>query len=119
MTVSWRYYGLKTFIGNVLKDFFRKDAALQARVDAQLRRMRPLPLPWPITLFKNLGDGIGEIRVDFRKVEYRFYGFHGSQRFTVIKIGDDKKSEQKTIQAAKKLKKNLEQNGYEVEEYDV
>jgi putative component of toxin-antitoxin plasmid stabilization module len=67
------------------------------------------------------GGGIGELRIDFKNVEYRFYGFFGPghRQFTVITISADKKRQQKTIEAAKKLKASLERNGFEVEDYDV
>lgn len=122
MKKDWRFAGLKTRRGNVLKDFLSKDVKIQNRVEAFLRRLRTLPVPWPSTYYDgSLGDGIGELRVDYKNVEYRFYGFFGPgpHQFTVIMASDDKKQQRKTIKAAKKLKKTLDQSTYEVEDYDV
>jgi|ERR1035437_507971 putative component of toxin-antitoxin plasmid stabilization module len=122
MNWNWRFAGLKTSGGNVLRDYLSRDVRFQARVDAFLVRLKVMPPPWPATYFDgSLGGGIGELRVDYLKVEYRFYGFFGpgSQRFTVIMISNEKKRQQKTINSAKKMKKSLETKGYEVEDYDV
>jgi putative component of toxin-antitoxin plasmid stabilization module len=122
MNWKWRFAGLKTTAGDVLGDYLSQNVLLQARVDAFLIRLKNLPLPWPSTYFDaRMGDGIGELRIDYLKVEYRFYGFFGpgQQRFTVIIISNEKKRQQKTITAAKKLKSALDRSGYEVEDYDV
>jgi putative component of toxin-antitoxin plasmid stabilization module len=123
MNTDWRFASLKTGSGNVLKDFLSKDAQLQARVDSFLRRLRVLPVPWPPTYCDTrMGGGVVELRVDFRKVEYRFYGAFapGSHQFTVILAGSGKKRQQKMINAAKQLKTTLDLNRtWIVEDYDV
>ncbi len=122
MNWKWRFAGLKTNKGNVLKDFLSKDAGLRARVDAFLLRLQIMPIPWPSTNYDgSLGGGIGELRVDYKKVEYRFYGFFGpgSQQFTVIVASGDKKHQQGTINAAKKLKSSIDVSTCAVEDYDV
>jgi putative component of toxin-antitoxin plasmid stabilization module len=121
MKTDWRFAGLKTVKGNVLKDFLIRDLRVQTRVEAFLRRLKTLQFPWPPSYYENLGDGVGELRVDYRNVEYRFYGFFGpaQRQFTVIMASDVKKRQQKTIQAAKQLKKSLDQGTYQVEDYDV
>jgi putative component of toxin-antitoxin plasmid stabilization module len=122
MKKDWRFAGLKTGRSNVIKDFLSKDVMVQNRVESFLRRLRTLPIPWPSTYYDgSLGGGLGELRVDYRNVEYRFYGFFGpgSHQFTVIIASDDKKKQRKTIKAAKQLKKTLDQGVYDVEDYDV
>jgi hypothetical protein len=121
MNWRWRFAGLKTSSGSVLKDYLSRDVGLQARVDAFLARLRIMPPPWPATYYDGLGGGVGELRIDYLKVEHRFYGFFGPgpQRYTVIMISSEKKRQQKTINLAKKLKTSLERSSYEVEDYDV
>ena len=122
MKTEWKFAGLKTLRGNVLKDFLSDDKGLQSRVDAFLKRLANIPFPWPPNYYDgSLGGGIGELRVDYNKVEQRFYGFFGPRpkQFTVIMASADKKRQQKTIQRAKKLKKALDQGTYQVEDYDV
>lgn len=92
-----------------------------ARVDAYLRRLRELPLPWPPSYYGSLGGGIGEIRVDWRNVEHRLYGFfgYGSDEFTVIAASSDKKRQSAFIQHVKKDFKQTQNHPIETEEYVV
>jgi putative component of toxin-antitoxin plasmid stabilization module len=123
MATEWRFAGLKTRSGNVLKDFLADDARLRARVDVFLGKLKVLPIPWSHNYYDgSMGDGIGELRINYGKVEYRFYGFWGpySRQFTVIMASKDKKRQQKTINAAKKLLSTLLEHGpCAVEDYDV
>ena len=103
-----------------------KDVGLQARVDAFLRRLKVLPYPWPRTYYDPLGDGIGELRVDYKNVEQRFYGFFGPgpNQFTVIVAASGKKRQNAIIVVAKKIKKDLDRmkvvkKVFKVENYDV
>src|SRR5215470_1024711 len=101
MKLPWRFAGLKTTSGNVLKDYVSKDKKFLARVDAFLRRQKWKPLPWTLPDYRPVGDSVGELRIDYRNVEYRFYGFYGPEQvqFTVMLIGDEKKGQQKDIKA--------------------
>jgi len=82
-----------------------------------------LDVPWHPTYYGSVGDSVGELRVDFQNVEYRFYGYFGPGpgEFTVIHIGDDKKRQQEAINDAKKLKKQIDAatGTPRVEKYDV
>jgi putative component of toxin-antitoxin plasmid stabilization module len=75
--------------------------------------------PWGLPDYRPLGEGVGEIRIDYLKVEYRFYGYFGPRQFTVILTGAGKKGQNASIQAAKKLKKHLDTISPQVENYDV
>lgn len=122
MNTEWRFAGLKTGNGNVLGDFLAGDAKLRARVDVFLSRLKLLPIPWTHNYYEGLGDGIGELRINDGKVEYRFYGSFGPgpNQFTVIMASADKKRQQKTIKEAKELKKSLDlKHAWIVEDYDV
>lgn len=80
-----------------------------------------MALPWPMPYYRSVGDGVGEIRIDYLKVEYRFYGYFGPgpNQFTVILAAGGKKGQQADITEAKKLKKQLETANPMVENYDV
>lgn len=122
MNWLWRFAGLRTAKGNVLKDYLADKVGLRARVDVFLSRLKTMPIPWPTTYYDgSLGDDVGELRIDLDNVEYRLYGSFGPERqqFTIILIGDDKKRQQKFISAAKQLKKQLDRIGWNVEDYDV
>lgn len=119
MAVQWAFRAVKTTRGDVISDWLRSDVRLRARVDSFLRRLRELPVPWPPTYYGTLGDGIGEIRIDMGKVEHRLYGFFGPSEFTVLLASSDKKSQQRLIQAAKKLKRRYDLSPMKTEGYIV
>jgi hypothetical protein len=68
-----------------------------------------------------LGGGVGEIRLDLGKVEHRLYGFFGvlPGQFTILIASSDKKRQQKLIQFAKRLRKQMHEIPMETEEYVV
>ncbi len=80
-----------------------------------------MDLPWPLTYYRPLGDGIGEIRIDFGRVEHRLYGFFGipPHTFTIMSTSSDKKAQNRVIQESKKLHKQTIEFGLETEEYIV
>lgn len=123
MNKPWKFAGLKTPLGNLLKDYVRSDRKFQARVDSFLRRLKIKELPWKLPDYRPIGEGVGEIRIDYQKVEYRFYGYYGPEisQFTVILIGNDKKAQQADIKRAKKIMQQIkEMKGIPaVENYDV
>ncbi len=121
MRPPWQFAGVKTTRGNILKDYVVRDRKLQARVDAFLKRLRHIEVPWPQTYYKPLGEGAGELRVDFKNVEHRFYGYFGpgARTFTVFNASSDKKTQQKDINAAKDLARKFKQVPPPVENYDV
>lgn len=109
MYLPWQFAGLKTSSGNVLKDFVSGDKKFQARVDAFLRRQRWKELPWTLPDYRPLGNTIGELRIDYQKVEHRMYGYFGPGRqFIVLLTGSGKKGQEEKIKAAKKLKKQID-----------
>lgn len=123
MKLPWQFAGLKMGGGNVLKDYLTGDKRFQARVDSFLRRQKEKELPWGLPDYRPVGDGVGELRIDYLKVEYRFYGYFGPnpRQFTVMLISNDKKAQQADIKAAKKIMSQINQmKGIpEVENYDV
>ena len=118
MAKRWKISAAPTASGNVLTDWIRRDAQLQARVDSHFRRMCVMPYPWPVTFYRPLGEGIGEVRIDFRKVEYRLYGYLEFGCFRVISVGG-KKGQEGQIKAAKKLKRQYGIAAPKWEDYDV
>ena len=120
MKTEWRFAGLKTGKGNVIRDFVSKDVGLQTRIEAFLRRLK-VQQRWHTNDFDNsMGDGIGELRIDYQKVEQRLYGFfEPGMRFIVVIASSGKKRQQKTIQAAKALKREFDRGCHETEDYDV
>jgi putative component of toxin-antitoxin plasmid stabilization module len=80
-----------------------------------------MPLPWPFPYYNPLGDGVGEIRLDLVNVEHRLYGFFGIRpdEFTVLIASSDKKRQQRRIQEAKKLKKQMNKSPFKTEVYSV
>ena len=70
-------------------------------------------------LLQALGGGVGEIRIDMRKVEHRIYGYVENRTFVAILASSDKKSQQGCINAAKNLKKQYSMRPPELEDYDV
>jgi putative component of toxin-antitoxin plasmid stabilization module len=101
--------------------WLHRDAELRARVDAQLRRMKVSDDLWKLPFYRPLGDGVGEIRVNHRKVEHRIYGYFGpgSRQFTMMFAVSGKQKQNKIIQQAKKLKKQYLANPPRLEIYDV
>jgi len=77
--------------------------------------------PWPFPYYRSLGDGVGEIRMDYGRVEHRLYGFFGllPRQFTVLIASSDKKRQRQLIQEAKKLRKRVENSNPATEEYLV
>ena len=118
MAKRWKISAAPTTSGNVLKDWIGRDVKLQARVDSHFIRLCVMPYPWPVTFYRSLGEGIGEIRIDFRKVEYRLYGYPEAGCFRVIVVGS-KKDQERQIKIAKKLKKQYDIAAPKWEDYDV
>jgi putative component of toxin-antitoxin plasmid stabilization module len=119
MPFAWKIAAVRTSSGNVISDWLGRNPELQARVDAQLRRMVEMPGIWPMPYYRPLGEGVGEIRVDMRKVEHRMYGYFASRMFVVVLASSDKKTQQRYIKSAKKLKKQYFIAAPELENYDV
>lgn len=119
MVNRWTFRAAKTTNGNVIADWLGLDVKLRARIDSYLRRLRELPVPWPPTYYGSLGDGIGEIRVDWKKVEHRLYGFFQDGAFIVIGASSDKKNQQAFIQQMKRLYRQIQNTLIETEEYIV
>lgn len=119
MKHPWQFAGVVTNSGDVIRDWLGRDPELQARMDVQLRRLRLMPLPWPMPYYRPLGDGVGEIRFDLRKVEHRLYGYFESRQFVVVLASSDKKAQKASIASAKKLKKQYDQKQPKVKGYDV
>ena len=121
MDTRWQFRALKTQSGNVITDWLGSDAQFQARCDSYLRRLQNLPMPWPFPYYGPLGDGVGEIRFDLRKVEHRLYGYFGELpgQFTVLIASSDKKKQERMIQEAKNLRRRMRELPMETEEYVV
>jgi hypothetical protein len=65
-----------------------KKKTLRARLDAMLRRLQLMPVPWNRNYYKKLdGYEVGEIRLDVHNKEYRVFGFFGMGRFTMVAAG--------------------------------
>lgn len=110
---------MRTTSRNVIIDWLGRNRELQARVDALLRRVVVMPIPWPMPYYRPLGDGIGEVRIDLRNVEHRLYGYFAARGFAVILASSDKKAQKRCIKLAKKLKKQYDIAAPELEDYDV
>jgi|ERR1035438_2880077 putative component of toxin-antitoxin plasmid stabilization module len=121
MDRQWTFRALRTIRGNVVSDWLGNDSRLHARVDSYLRRLKIMAFPWPMTYYRALGDGVGEIRIDFGKVEHRLYGFFGipPETFTIMIASSDKKAQNRLIEDSKKLRKQTIDFGLETEEYIV
>jgi putative component of toxin-antitoxin plasmid stabilization module len=123
MKTPWQFAGLKTGRGNVLKDYVSKDKKFQARVDSFLRRQRLKEVPWGLPDYRPVGDNVGELRIDYLKVEHRLYGYFGPEprQFTVMLAGNEKNGQQKDIKAVKKIMTQIKQmkGKPEVENYNV
>lgn len=119
MATRWKFRAARTTRSNVVTDWLGQNKQLRARIDSFLRRLRELPLPWPLTYYGPLGDGIGELRVDMGNVEHRLYGFFGPGDFTILAASSDKKRQQELIQQTKKLYRRIQGNPIETEEYIV
>jgi len=119
MSPAWKISAVRTSSGNVISQWLGRNRELQARVDAQLRRMVEMPALWPMPYYKPLGGGVGEVRIDMRRVEHRIYGYIENRTFIAILASSDKKSQQGCINAAKNLKKQYSVKPPELENYDV
>jgi putative component of toxin-antitoxin plasmid stabilization module len=121
MAIRWKFRAIKTVRGNAIADWIGKDTRLRARINSFLRRLRELPVPWPAPYYGPLGDGIGELRVDLGNIEHRLYGFfgYGPNEFTVIIASSDKKSQQSSINAAKRRNQQIQKFPVGTEEYIV
>lgn len=56
---------------------------------------------------KSIGDGIHEQKIDFQK-GYRIYFINKNGMIIILLLGGDKSSQQKDIEKAKRMKKELE-----------
>lgn len=110
MKLPWQFAGLKTSSGNVLKDYLCRIKTVQAKVDSFLRRLR-VKDQWKLPDYRPLGSAWGEVRFDCKNVEYRFYGYFGpeARQFTVFLVGDDKKQQQRDINRATQIKKQIDE----------
>jgi len=66
----WEFWAVVNQSGNEFTDWIGDDKPFQARIDATLRRLQDMFPTWPMPYFRPLGDGVGEIRFDFQKVEH-------------------------------------------------
>jgi putative component of toxin-antitoxin plasmid stabilization module len=96
-----------------------QNPALQAKVDATLRRLQFIGPLWPMPYYRPLGGGVGEIRLDDGNVEHRIYGFFSGKCFVVILGNSDKKNQQVSIKSAKNLKKLFDKTPPPTERYHV
>ncbi len=88
-------------------------------MDVLLRRLRIIPVPWPMPYYRPLGNGVGEIRFDLRKEEHRLYGYFATEEFIVILASSGKRKQNQSIQNAKKLKEKYNLAAPKLEDYDV
>jgi putative addiction module killer protein len=119
MKPVWEFWAVRTARRNVLVDWLSRSKPLQAKVDVTLRRLQFMGPNWPMPYYRPLGGGVGEIRLDEGNVEHRIYGFFSGRCFIVMFGSSDKKSQQQSIKAAKKLKKEFIKTPPPTERYDV
>jgi putative component of toxin-antitoxin plasmid stabilization module len=126
----WEFNALVDSSGNVITRWYlayekkNKNRALRARADVYLRRLRIIDVPWPFPLYLPLGDGVGEIRFDLNKVEYRILGYFGpGSRQYLMLLGATHRTKryvpEKAIERAKQLKKDFDGYTPTMEKYDV
>jgi putative component of toxin-antitoxin plasmid stabilization module len=111
MKHEWEFWAVLTPSGNVLVAWIGNDGAFQARLDATLRRLQDMYPLWPMPYYRPLGEGVGEIRFDFRKEEQRAYGYFSGRRFVILFGISGKQKQQESIKSAKRLKKQHDENG--------
>jgi putative addiction module killer protein len=119
MKPLWEFWSVRTAHRNTLVDWLSRDKALQAKVDATLRRLQFIGPTWPMPYYRPLGAGVGEIRIDDGNVEHRIYGYFSGRCFVVMFAASDKKKQQQAIKQAKNLKKQFDKTPPAKEQYHV
>ena len=119
MKPVWEFRAIRTARHNVLVDWLSGRVALQAKVDATLRRLQYIGPKWPMPYYRPLGGGVGEIRLDDGNVEHRIYGYFVGRCFVVMFANSNKNQQQDSIKSAKKLKKQIDKTPLPTERYDV
>jgi putative component of toxin-antitoxin plasmid stabilization module len=119
MKPPWKFRAVKTARRNSLVDWLGDDKALGAKVDVTLRLLKFIGPRWPMPYYKPLGGGIGEIRLDERKVEHRIYGYFSGDSFVVMFAKSGKGNQKTAIKTAKSLKKQFDKTPPPTEPYDV
>jgi putative addiction module killer protein len=79
-----------------------RDRAAKARIDIRIRRLS-LGNPGDV---RSLGDGVCELRIHCRP-GYRIYFVYQGNTLVILLAGGDKSSQEKDIQRAKYLARNL------------
>ncbi len=89
---------------NVYAKWFARlrDMRAKARIDIRIRRLS-LGNPGDV---KPIGDGISELRIDVGK-GYRIYFVKHGNQFIVLLAGGSKRNQQKDIDLAKQLAKEV------------
>ena len=79
-----------------------RDHRARARI---LSRVRRLSLGNPGDV-KSVGDGVSELRIDYGP-GYRIYFMRAGEKLIVLLAGGDKRTQQRDIEKAKELARNL------------
>jgi putative addiction module killer protein len=79
-----------------------RDKQARARIDARIRRLS-LGNPGDV---KPVGEGVSELRIDYGP-GYRVYFLQRGREVVILLAGGDKRKQQKVIQTALKLARNL------------
>ena len=79
-----------------------RDRQARARINARIRRLS-LGNPGDV---KPVGEGVSELRIDYGP-GYRVYFIQRGREVVVLLAGGDKRTQERDIQAALKLARNL------------
>jgi putative addiction module killer protein len=79
-----------------------RDKQARARINTRIRRLS-LGNPGDV---KPVGEGVSELRIDYGP-GYRVYFFQRGREVVILLAGGDKRTQQKDIQAALELVRNL------------
>jgi len=79
-----------------------RDKQARARINARIRRLS-LGNPGDV---KPVGEGVSELRIDYGP-GYRVYFLQRGREVVILLAGGDKRTQQKDIQAALELVRNL------------
>ena len=79
-----------------------RDKQARARINTRIRRLS-LGNPGDV---KPVGEGVSELRIDYGP-GYRVYFFQRGREVVILLAGRDKRTQQKDIQAALELVRNL------------
>lgn len=80
-----------------------RDADAKARINARIRRLS-LGNPGDV---KPVGEGVSELRIDYGP-GYRIYYVRKGKAVVVLLVGGDKRTQQKDIETAKALAREVE-----------